>query len=135
MTRLEVALAFAAAVGLATLPTLIFWFGRRRSAWGALLLAVGAMTLLAWLTQGAIDAALQTHRVAWLDAAPIDWAALDQAGRKAAVDAVAERTAHGKLLAGMGRAALGFGGAALALAGARVAYDGWQARRQPRLDG
>lgn len=117
---------FAAAALLVIAPPLAGWaLGRawpRRGWWavgGAALLAAVAAAAAFGLMGPVVEAALAAHRAAFQqgDGHAHDWAALDQAGRRAVLDAIEARLAHGRLLAGARAGALGLG---LAFAGAVV---------------
>ncbi len=115
-------------------PPLALWLAiRRGQALLGLLLAAGLLALGPWLVHLAVDPALAVARAAWLDGAPHDWSALDQPARKALVEQIRTRLAHGKLVAALPDVALGLGGAGVALMTVRLAYGAWQIRRRPTL--
>lgn len=126
---------FAIATLVAAAPPLALWVAiRHERPLIGLALAAGLLAVGPWLVSLVVDPVLAQMRAAWLVGAPHDWQALDQAGRKAVIEGIRTRLAHGKLIAALPIVALGLGGAGVALQALRLAYLAWQARRQPRID-
>ncbi len=123
---------FALAVAAAAAPPAIFWWSRRTGRpWLGLLLAALLLVLGPLAVGVVVGSDLETLRGAWLDGAPHDWSALDQPGRKALIEDIRTRLAHGKLIAGLPAIARGLAAGGVALQCVGWAYARWQARRQP----
>ena len=119
----------ALAVALAVGPPLTAWLvGRAERGWArvglALLAAVGIGALLWWVGGPIVEAAMIAHRDDFQrgEGAPYDWAGLDQAGRRAVLDAIEARLARGRLLAGTRAAAVALGAAFAGAVIVRFAY-------------
>lgn len=126
---------FVVAALVAAAPPLALWTAiRHERPLVGLALAAGLLAAGPWLVGLVVEPALAELRAAWLVGAPHDWQALDRAGRKAVIEGIRTRLAHGKLVAALPVVALGLGGAGVALQAVSLAYLAWQARRQPRLD-
>lgn len=115
-------------------PAALGWAIARGRPGVGLLAAAALLALGPWAVAHAVGPALASMRAGWLPGAPHDWSALDQPGRKALIDGIRTRLAHGKLVAGLPMVAAGLGGAGVALLTLGLAYRRWQAARQPRLD-
>jgi hypothetical protein len=121
----------ATAALLVIAPPVAAWaLGRawpRRGWWAVGLGALAAATVAGaafWAMGPVVDAALAAHREAFQrgDGHAHDWAALDQAGRRAVLDAIQARLAHGRLLAGARAGAVGLGAAFAGAVVLRYAY-------------
>ncbi|MCB9536674.1 MAG: hypothetical protein H6704_10510 [Myxococcales bacterium] len=121
----------AAAAALVIAPPLVAWaLGRAwpgRGWWAVGLGALGAAAaagLAFWWMGPVVEAALAAHREAFQqgDGHAYDWAALDQPGRRAVLDAIQARLAHGRLLAGARAGAAGLGAAFAGAVVLRYAY-------------
>ena len=126
---------FVVAVLAAGAPPLVLWWGMRRSRpWLGLAVAAGLWGLGPWAVQSSVDGVLAVMRAGWLHGSPHDWDGLDQPARKALVDGIRTRLAHGKLIAGLPDIARGLGAAGVSVQCMAWGYRRWQARRQSVLD-